>query len=139
MKEKAEKTYQFATSAKGEAKLLVAETRGFLRFPKRYLNEIGQLLEGAPYCERHIRQPIDLQTHDEAGDFDVIVKQRGTLTRMVLDHHPFDAEIDHLVDCIREDRESHCNIADAYRTHELCMAIDRSVEEGGTTVKLPLE
>jgi len=43
------------------------------------------------------------------------------------------------VDCIREGRESHCNIADAYRTHEVCMAIDRSIAEGGRPVKLPLE
>jgi predicted dehydrogenase len=54
-------------------------------------------------------------------------------------HHPFDAEISHFVECIRQDRESHCNIADAYRTHELCMAIDRSLEEGGRPVKLPLD
>ena len=54
-------------------------------------------------------------------------------------HHPFDAEIDHFVDCIRQGRESHCNIADAYRTHELCLAIDRSIELGGRPVKLPLE
>ncbi|MBN2475719.1 MAG: Gfo/Idh/MocA family oxidoreductase [Pirellulales bacterium] len=54
-------------------------------------------------------------------------------------HHPFDAEINHLVDCIREDRESHCNIADAYRTHEVCLAIDRSIEQGGVAVKLPLD
>ncbi len=56
-----------------------------------------------------------------------------------VDHHPFDAEMDHLVDCIREDRESHCNIADGYRTHELCLAIDRSIEAGGRPVKLPLD
>ncbi len=56
-----------------------------------------------------------------------------------VDHHPFDAEMGHLVDCIREDRESHCNIADGYKTHELCLAIDRSIEEGGRPVKLPLE
>jgi predicted dehydrogenase len=56
-----------------------------------------------------------------------------------VDHHPFDAEINHLVDCIREDRESHCNIADAYHTHELCLAIDRSVARGGSPVKIPLE
>ena len=54
-------------------------------------------------------------------------------------HHAFDGQIDHFVDCIREDRESHCNIADAYRTHELCMAIDRSIEQGGRPVRLPLE
>ena len=54
-------------------------------------------------------------------------------------HHPFDAQINHFVDCIRQGRESHCNVADAYRTHELCMAIDRSLAEGGRVVRLPLE
>jgi UDP-N-acetyl-2-amino-2-deoxyglucuronate dehydrogenase len=53
-------------------------------------------------------------------------------------HHPFDAEIDHFVDCIRAGRESHCSIADAYLSHELCMAIDRSIATG-QTVRLPLE
>jgi len=56
-----------------------------------------------------------------------------------VDHHPFDAEMNHLVDCVREDRESHVNIADAYRTHEVCMAIDRSIAQGGQPVKLPLD
>ena len=54
-------------------------------------------------------------------------------------HHPFDKQMNHLVDCIREDRESHCNVADGYRTHELCLAIDRSAAEGGRPVKLPLD
>jgi UDP-N-acetyl-2-amino-2-deoxyglucuronate dehydrogenase len=54
-------------------------------------------------------------------------------------HHPFDAEINELVDCIRAGRESHCNVADGYKTHELCLAIDRSAAEGGRSVKLPLQ
>jgi predicted dehydrogenase len=37
-------------------------------------------------------------------------------------HHPFQAEIDHLVACIEEDRESHCNLLDAVKTHELVFA-----------------
>jgi len=53
-------------------------------------------------------------------------------------HHPFDAQIDHFVDCIRADRESHCNVADAYKTHEVCLAIDQSIAEGGQTIHLPL-
>ncbi len=52
---------------------------------------------------------------------------------------PFDTQINHFVECIEEDRQSHCNVADSYRTHELCLAIDRSIEEGGQTVRLPLE
>lgn len=53
-------------------------------------------------------------------------------------HHPFDGEINHLVDCIREERESHCNVIDAYRSQEVCLAIDRSLEQGGRSVTLPL-
>lgn len=54
-------------------------------------------------------------------------------------HHPFDAEINHFVDCILQDRESHASIADAYLSHELCLAIDRSLAEGGQPVRLPLD
>jgi predicted dehydrogenase len=53
-------------------------------------------------------------------------------------HHPFDAQINHFVQCIRDGVESHCNVADAYKTHELCLAIDRSLADGGQCVKLPL-
>jgi predicted dehydrogenase len=53
-------------------------------------------------------------------------------------HHPFDAQINHFVDCILQDVESHCSVADAYHTHELCLAIDRSLAEGGRSVALPL-
>jgi predicted dehydrogenase len=54
-------------------------------------------------------------------------------------HHPFDAELAHFVECIRSGRESHCNVADAYRTHELCLAIDRSLAAGGRLIRLPLD
>ena len=40
-----------------QTKLLVIESRGHVRWPKRYRNEFGQLIEGAPYCERDIRRP----------------------------------------------------------------------------------
>ncbi len=53
-------------------------------------------------------------------------------------HHPFDALIDHFVTCIRQDVESHCNVADAFHTHELCLAIDQSLAAGGAVVRLPL-
>lgn len=52
-------------------------------------------------------------------------------------HHPFQGEIDHFVHCIQNDVESHVNIADAVRTHEICLAADQSAAEG-RPVKLPL-
>ena len=73
-----------------EARFFVIESRGQIAPPKRYRNEFGQLLEHAPYCERDIRPPSELETHTERGEFEVRVKARDTLTRHVLDHHPLD-------------------------------------------------
>jgi predicted dehydrogenase len=56
-----------------------------------------------------------------------------------VNHHPFDAEINHLVECIRNNTQSHCSVADAYHTHEVCLAIDQSIAEGGKPIKLPLD
>jgi len=56
-----------------------------------------------------------------------------------VEHHPFAEEVSHLIDCIQQDTESHCNVADAYHTHELALAIDHSIEEKGTRVSLPLQ
>ena len=71
-------------------KLLVFESRGHVRSPKRYRNEFGQLKEGAPYSERDFRRPVSLKTMDERGDFPLIVKQHNGLNEIVLDHHPLD-------------------------------------------------
>ena len=71
-------------------KFLVFESRGHVRWPARYRNEFGQLKEGAPYSERDIRRPVELKTHDERGEFPLVVKQYNGLTELVLDHHPFD-------------------------------------------------
>jgi predicted dehydrogenase len=53
-------------------------------------------------------------------------------------HHPFQGEIDELVECILANRETHLNVFDAQKTMELCMAADRSAERNGTPVQLPL-
>ncbi|MGI8510388.1 MAG: homogentisate 1,2-dioxygenase [Gemmatimonadaceae bacterium] len=71
-------------------KLLIMESKGHIRPPKRYRNEFGQMIEGAPYSERDIRIPRKLVTHDEKGDFPIYVKQYDGINELVLDHHPFD-------------------------------------------------
>jgi len=53
-------------------------------------------------------------------------------------HHPFQLEINHFVDCILADKESHTNVADAVKSHELAMAADMSAAQGGVPVKLPV-
>lgn len=69
---------------------LVIESAGYVRTPKRYRNEHGQLLEQAPYSERDIRRPEKLVTSDQKGEFRLLVKKENRLTEFVLDHHPFD-------------------------------------------------
>ena len=84
--------YKFdrSTEETAQPKLLVMESRGHVRWPKRYRNEFGQLKEGAPYSERDIRRPLQLNTHDEMGDFRLLVKQYDGVNELILDHHPFD-------------------------------------------------
>lgn len=53
-------------------------------------------------------------------------------------HHPFQPEIDELVDCVREGRETSTSVFDAQKTMEVCLAADRSAELGGEPVALPL-
>jgi homogentisate 1,2-dioxygenase len=71
-------------------RLLIIEGRGYIRPPKRYRNEYGQMVEGAPYSERDIRRPTELKTVDEVKDHRIIVKQYDGLTEIILDHHPCD-------------------------------------------------
>ncbi len=52
-------------------------------------------------------------------------------------HHPFQGEIDHIVDCILNDEDSYADIFDSINTHEACFAADISAAEG-RTVALPL-
>jgi len=73
-----------------ETTLLVIESAGYVRTPKRYRNEFGQLLESSPYSERDIRLPEKLETHDEKGEFPLIIKKANTLSEMILAYHPFD-------------------------------------------------
>lgn len=76
--------------AGGPFRFFVIESAGYVRTPKRYRNEHGQLIEGAPYSERDIRRPEALMMHDEEGEFKVLIKKENALTEYVVDHHPFD-------------------------------------------------
>ncbi len=74
----------------GPHRWLVIESAGYVRTPRRYRNEHGQLTETAPFSERDIRRPERLVLHDESGEFPVLVKSGNRLIEMTLDHHPLD-------------------------------------------------
>jgi homogentisate 1,2-dioxygenase len=71
-------------------RLFIVESFSPIRFPKRYLSKFGQLLEHSPFCERDIRPPGNLVTHDTTGDHLIRVKKKGVLYGLHYNHHPFD-------------------------------------------------
>ena len=73
-----------------ENRLLVIESHHPVYTPKRYRNHFGQLLEHSPYCERDMRPPVELETHDALGEFTVRVKKEGHVHDIVYASHPFD-------------------------------------------------
>jgi homogentisate 1,2-dioxygenase len=71
-------------------RILFAESFHPIYTPKRYRNHFGQLLEHSPYCERDLKLPQDLETHNEKGDFIIKIKKQGVLYEMLYPTHPFD-------------------------------------------------
>jgi homogentisate 1,2-dioxygenase len=71
-------------------RLFIVESRRPIYTPKRYRNWFGQLLEHSPFCERDLRRPTELETHDETGEFLIKVKKRDEIFDMVYATHPFD-------------------------------------------------
>ncbi len=71
-------------------RLFIVESNHPIYTPKRYRNWFGQLLEHSPFCERDIRKPHALETHNETGSFLMKVKKQNDLIDMVYASHPFD-------------------------------------------------
>lgn len=71
-------------------RLFIVESHSPIHFPKRYLSKSGQLLEHAPFCERDIRKPENLVTHDETGEFLILSKKNGKMYPIWYANHPFD-------------------------------------------------
>lgn len=71
-------------------RLFIIESFSPIRTPKRYRNEWGQLMEHSPFCERDIKRPHDLETHDETGDFKILIKKQSLIYPYVYGTHPFD-------------------------------------------------
>jgi hypothetical protein len=53
-------------------------------------------------------------------------------------HHPFQDEIDELVACVLEERDTSIDVFEAQKTMEVCLAADQSAAFGGAPVSLPL-
>jgi homogentisate 1,2-dioxygenase len=71
-------------------RLFIVESTSPVITPKRYRNNFGQLMEHAPFCERDIRKPEVLETHDEKGDFLMYIKKQDNIYPYHYLSHPFD-------------------------------------------------
>ncbi|MGL6194262.1 MAG: Gfo/Idh/MocA family protein, partial [Thermoguttaceae bacterium] len=97
---------EFSNGAK--AKVCVnAESVMPYRFPIRIFGERGSVFDNRIWSDAFPGQTdwIEIPT---------ILPDSSNVS-----HHPFQAEIDHFVDCINADVESHCSLSDAVLSHEV--------------------
>ena len=72
-------------------RLFILESFHPMNFPKRYMNNEGQLLEHSPFYERDIKTPEELVTRNETGDFLIKIKRGDHIYPYHYATHPFDA------------------------------------------------
>jgi homogentisate 1,2-dioxygenase len=83
-------TYRFEPDPGLDQFWVCFHTPGEIETPNRYRNRYGQLLEHAPYSQRDFHGPIEVETHDEVGEFPLTVRVRDGVQSYLLDRHPFD-------------------------------------------------
>ena len=71
-------------------RLFIVESTSAVITPKRYRNDFGQLMEHSPFCERDIRKPSVLETHDDKGDYLLYIKKQDLMYPYHYKSHPFD-------------------------------------------------
>ena len=72
-----------------ENRHFIVESYNPVYTPKRYRNYFGQLLEHSPYCERDLRFPEELETHNKIGDHLIKLKKEHMIHEYVYAAHPF--------------------------------------------------
>lgn len=83
-------TYRIDLSSK-DAYFLLIESQFPIEWPPHYMNYGGQATMSSPVVETEIDLPEFQDPIDERGDYPLYVRHHGgLLTKLVLDHHPFD-------------------------------------------------
>jgi len=116
-----------------------------IRFANGTIGKVGCVLEG------NLKYQFNLRLHGPKGtlvndrfltnylpgqtgwaEFPTILPDTPDVT-----HHPFQGELDHLIDCMRENRTPIVDIKGAVKAHAIAFAAEQSSREG-RPVKLPL-
>lgn len=82
--------YKFEFEESGPLRLLIIESKSPIETVRRYRNDVGQLLEHSPYCERDIRTPQELVVEKEKGEYLIQIKKQGMLHQYSYTHSPLD-------------------------------------------------
>jgi predicted dehydrogenase len=80
------------------------------RFPIRIFGDQGTVMDNRVWSHKYREQTdwVELPTIlPDSSD---------------VEHHPFQGEIDHFVECLQTGAESHCNLDDAVKTHDVVFA-----------------
>lgn len=88
------------------------------RFPLRIFGDRGTIMDNRVWSHKFPGQTDWVQ-------LPTVLPDSASVT-----HHPFQAEIDHLVDCVLGDHRSHCDLNDAVKTHEIVFAAIESRRTG---------
>jgi len=95
------------------------------RFPIRIFGDRGSVFDNRVWSHKYPGQTDWLEIPTICPDSSDV------------SHHPFQGEIDHFVECLQQDVDSHCNLDDALKTHEVVFAAQECYRTG-QPVKLPL-
>src|SRR5262249_23624963 len=83
-------TYRLDFEPSSSPDLLVIEAAGNISIPAKYLNPDGQVRLGAPYSERDLRGPREIEVIDLGEETSVLIRDGLRLTRYNLATPPFD-------------------------------------------------
>ncbi len=95
------------------------------RFPLRIFGDKGSVFDNNIWSHKYPGQTNWLQLPTLLPDSSDV------------SHHPFQEQMDHFVDCLQRGVESHCNLDDAIKTHEIAFAALECYQTH-KPVKLPL-
>lgn len=71
-------------------RMMVHESVGMVKIPRKYRNEFGQLEEHAPYYERDFRVPVLKAPVDARGEYEIRVSNGGRNATYIVQNHPCD-------------------------------------------------
>ncbi len=97
-----------------------------------FINTVLHGSEGSVFNEKYFSRKV-FSGQKGWQTFNTVMPESGDVA-----HHPFREMVDDMVEALNNGRPTLCNLEDSVETHQICMAIDLSMETG-QPVKLPLK